>query len=181
MKVIALSAKSKHGKDFTAKYMKSKLESMGERVLITHFADLLKYICENFFDWDGKKDEYGRTLLQHVGTDIIRQEMPDYWVDFIISILKLFPNEWDYILIPDARFPNEIEKMKENFDTISVKIFRQNFTNDLTEEQQNHSSETALDDYKFDYILINDGHKTYKEKIDLLLMNIMRNEERSKR
>lgn len=158
-RVILLSAKAQHGKDYTANLLKCLLEKQNKKVLVTHYADLLKYICKAFFGWDGKKDEAGRTLLQSVGTDTIRKQNPDYWVKFIENIITMFPGEWDYILIPDTRFPNEIEVMKQNksFETITVRISRINFKSTLTEEQQVHESETALDDYKFDYYIINDS------------------------
>lgn len=156
--VILLSAKSGHGKDFIANIMKEKLEQMGNKVLITHYADLLKYILKTFFDWDGQKDEHGRHLLQYVGTDVIRRQNPNYWVDFVKDIIIMFSNNWDYILIPDARFPNEITRMFcSNFRTISIRIRRINYTSKLTEEQQQHESETALDNYPFDYYMTNDG------------------------
>ena len=92
MKVITISAKAKSGKDFCANLIKQKLETRGNKVLITHYADLLKYICKTFFNWDGKKNMEGRTLLQYVGTDVIRQKNPDYWVNFLIGIFNLFPD-----------------------------------------------------------------------------------------
>ena len=156
--VILLSGKSGSGKDFVANIMKEKLEQMGNKVLITHYADLLKYILKTFFGWDGEKDEHGRHLLQYVGTDVIRKQNPDYWVNFIKDIITMFSNEWDYILIPDTRFPNEVTEMYcDNFRTISVRIRRINYTSKLTEEQQQHESETALDNYPFDYYMTNDG------------------------
>lgn len=154
MKVILLSAKARHGKDYTANILKGLLESDDKKVLICHYADLLKYICKTFFNWDGNKDDKGRTLLQHVGTDTIRKQNPDYWVEFISGFLKMFPNEFDYVLIPDCRFPNEITYMiKDGWDVMTVRINRLNYESLLTKEQQNHSSETALDNYQFDYYL----------------------------
>ena len=47
MKIITISAKARNGKDFCANLIKQKLESRGNKVLITHYADLLKYICKN--------------------------------------------------------------------------------------------------------------------------------------
>jgi len=159
MKIITISGKAECGKDTTAKIIKTQLENMGYSVLICHYADLLKYICTQFFDWDGKKDEEGRTLLQMVGTDTIRHKYENYWVDFIKQILGFFPEEWDFVLIPDTRFPNEINSMKDDFKTVSVKVMRPNYQNHLTEEQRQHPSETALDDYSFDYVIHNPGNK----------------------
>jgi hypothetical protein len=159
MTIITLSGKAESGKDTTASTLKYKLEDMGHSVLICHYADLLKYICRTFFDWNGKKDPEGRTLLQKVGTEGVRRVKPDYWVDFIKDILEFFSDEWDYVIIPDTRFPNEIESLRmDGFNVTAVHITRPNFENHLTEEQRQHPSETALDDYKFDYEFINTGN-----------------------
>lgn len=158
--VILLSGHSGCGKDYVANIMKQELEAKNKKVLITHYADLLKYILKTFFNWNGEKDEHGRHLLQYVGTDTIRKQNPDYWVDFITNIITMFSNEWDYILIPDTRFPNEIEKIKNNptFNTLTVRINRLGSYSKLTEEQRQHISETALDNYSmFDFILCNDN------------------------
>lgn len=92
-------------------------------------------------------------MLQYVGTDVVRKQNPDYWVDFLIGFLKLFDDEWDIVLIPDARFPNEIDGMKNAFDTVSV-LVRREFESQYSEDRQSHISETALDDYVgFDHIV----------------------------
>lgn len=161
VKVITISGKAQNGKDTTAGLLKAALEADGYKVLITHYADLLKYICKQFFGWDGQKDDAGRHILQYVGTDIIRQKHPDYWVGFVTSILELFPNEWDYVLIPDCRFPNEIDYLKEaGMDTVNLRVVRKNFKSPLTPEQQAHPSETALDDVEPDYYITNNGSMT---------------------
>lgn len=160
MKVVCISGKARHGKDTSAGFMKEFLEARGKKVLICHYGDLVKYVCKTFFDWDGQKDEKGRTLLQYVGTDKIRchPDGENFWVGFIADILNFFPDEWDYVLIPDCRFPNEIEYMwRDNgLDVTHVRVIRQNFVSPLTKEQQKHPSETALDNYPYDYLLLND-------------------------
>ena len=158
MKIICISGKAQNGKDTTATIMAEVLKAHGSRVLVAHYGDLVKYVCKTFFDWDGEKDEKGRTLLQYVGTDKIRAHSPNYWVDFIISILNIFDNEWDYVLLPDCRFPNEYEIYRHHdMDAVLLRVVRPNFNSPLTPEQQRHPSETALDNYKYDATIVNSG------------------------
>lgn len=158
MRVICISGKARHGKDTSACILKEILEEKGNKVLIAHYGDLVKYICKTFFDWDGEKNVNGRSLLQRIGTDVIRKQQPDYWVSFISDILKFFDGEWDYVIIPDSRFPNEIDYLKgHGFNVVHMRVIRQNFVSPLTEEQQNHPSETALDYVMPDYYINNNG------------------------
>ena len=158
MRILAISGHAQNGKDTIAGLLRDSLKTDGNRVLVTHYADLLKYMCRTFFDWDGNKDEKGRHILQYVGTDIIRKQAPDFWVDFISSVLTYFNENWDYVLIPDTRFPNEIDKLLSNgFDVTHIRVVRPNFESSLTEEQKNHPSETALDNANPDFYIYNEG------------------------
>lgn len=158
MKIIAISGHAQNGKDTVAGFMKALLEERGETVLIAHYADLVKYVCRTFFNWNGVKDEYGRHILQYVGTDIIRAQKPDYWVNFVLDMLNFFGDNWDYVLIPDSRFPNEIDGLRDaGFDVTHLRVIRTNFVSPLTPEQQKHPSETALDNVNPDGKIINDG------------------------
>lgn len=154
-KIICISGKARSGKDTFASMLAHELMNNGKSVMICRYADLLKYICKQFFCWDGEKDEAGRTLLQTVGTDIVRKKDRDFWVNFVVNIAEFFPGEWDYILIPDTRFPNEIERwMEEGFDVRHIRVLREQ-SNGLTKEQKSHPSETALDDYNIVHNYIN--------------------------
>ena len=158
MKVFCISGKARHGKDTAAQDIRKVLWGYGKRVLITHNADLLKYICSSYFGWNGEKDECGRTLLQYVGTDVVRVKRPTFWVDFIADILDLFNDVWDYVIIPDCRFPNEIDSLRQRgLDVTHVKVTRDGFDNGLTDEQKAHISETALDGVAPDYTIDNSG------------------------
>jgi len=167
MHIILISGKAQNGKDQSAKIIKQKLEQKNKKVLITAYGDLVKYVCEKFFNWDGKKDEKGRTLLQYVGTDIVRSKKFNFWVDFIINVLNFFDNEWDYVLIPDMRFQNEIHRWNGLWDITTLRVNRLNFENNLTYEQKNHSSETKLDNYHFDYVInVESGLDKLEKEID---------------
>ena len=44
MKIVCISGKAQHGKDTTAKLLEETLEAQGNRVLIAHYGDLVKYV-----------------------------------------------------------------------------------------------------------------------------------------
>ena len=176
MKICCISAKAQHGKDTAAKLIKENLEKKGQRVLITHYADLLKFICVKYFGWNEVKDEAGRTLLQYLGTDVVGAQNPAYWAEFIAGLLKMLPNTWDYVLIPDCRYPIEVSTMKDQFETVVLRVERPNFDNGLTEVQKQHASEVKMDDYKFDALIYNDGIlEEFSEKVDWFVNNFLLN------
>ena len=170
MKIICISGKARHGKDVTATFLSKALEKRGCKVLIAHYGDLVKYICKTFFGWNGEKDEAGREMLQFVGTDVIRKQNPDFWVNFVRDILRFFPGRWDYVIIPDCRFQNEVEIMKTTFlDAVHIRVIRPDFISPLTAKQQAHVSETALDSVTPDYLIYNVGTlEDHERRIDLL-------------
>lgn len=179
MKIYCISGKAQHGKDTLAGFMLEVLENRGKSVLIFHYADLLKYIAKQYFGWDGVKDENGRHLLQELGTDVIRAKNPNYWVQFAAGFLRMFEDRWDYALIPDSRFPNEIDYLKEaGFDVSHIRVVRPTFDNGLAQEQKWHPSEIALDHVEPDYVIMNDGSLTgFKEYIEELLVPALMHEE----
>jgi hypothetical protein len=154
-KIILISGKAGSGKDTFANILKEEAKG---KTLILHYADLLKYICKTYFGWNGEKDDYGRALLQKVGTDIVKSKKPTFWVDFIIDMVSFFDNEYDYFFVADCRFVEEITTFKNtSYDVFSVRIQRDGNILGLTQEQLNHRSETALDNFDFDFIIENNG------------------------
>lgn len=158
MKVIGISGKAEHGKTTVATMMYDTLTSDGHKVLLINYADLLKFICKQYFSWNGSKDKFGRWLLQYVGTDVVREKRPDYWTDFVKSILELFENEWEYAIIGDCRFKNEVECMNDFGEKwMHVRVVRPNYKSSLSESQLKHPSETDLDEVVPDGWISNDG------------------------
>ena len=172
MRVITISGKAEAGKDFTASIMKEILEEVdNKRVLIVHYADYLKFIAKQYYGWDGTKSKQGRELLQRLGTDVIRKRQPDFWVNVVCRLLSALEPDYDVAIIPDCRFPNEIDKMRICFtNTISVQVVRLNYENALTPEQRLHPSETALDDYPMDYVMEAESGREYiEEQVRIML------------
>lgn len=165
-KIITISGKAQHGKTTSAEIIKSVLTHKNKTAIIFNYGDILKFICKDYFDWNEKKDEHGRQLLQYVGTDYIRKYDKDFFVNIGINIIKVVFRDYDYILVADCRFPNEINALKKKFNNvITLKVFREDYENNLTEEQQQHPSETSLDTYLFDYIIIAKNIRELNEKL----------------
>lgn len=174
MKIIAISGKAQHGKDTVARMIRYAGMDKGQKVLITHYADLLKYMCGAFLGWDGKKDDKGRALLQHVGTDIIRRKDPNFFVDFMVRAMDVcgeMGDVWDAIIIPDIRFPNEVDGLIDaGFDVTNLRIIRPDFVSPLSSEAMSHMSENAMDDANPDYTIINNlGLIELKNNVETLL------------
>ena len=146
--------------DTYAQYLAEELRVDGYKVLVTHYADLLKFACKSFLDWDGIKDEHGRWLLQYIGTDVIRKQSDDFFAYTLMSLLDYLKGYagWDFVIIPDTRFKNELDIVKEfGFPMFHIRIERPNYDAGLTDTQKNHPSETSLDGEVYDLIIENDG------------------------
>lgn len=159
MDVLLLCGKAESGKDTVAGIVKQVYEEKGKKVLIIHYADLLKFICKQYLGWDGKKDEAGRKMLQYVGTEVFRNIDKNFWVSFVVMTIKALKSEWDLCIIPDCRFKNEVfMPIKAGFDVKTVRVIRDGHTNRLTDEQASHPSETELDDFAVNYEIHNAGN-----------------------
>ena len=157
-KIIMISGKARHGKDSIAKILTDKLIKDNYKCCTVALADYLKYMLYKYKNWNGEKNENGRMLLQTIGTDLIRNKLgwETFHAERLAQDIKIFENDYDYFIIPDARFINEIAYMTAKFpyNIITIRVNRLNFTSPLTKEQQSHPSETDLDNYKgFDYII----------------------------
>lgn len=164
MKIIMISGKSGSGKDQLGLFLKEQLEREHKRVLTIHFGDLVKFFLSKYYKWDGNKDINGRTMLQRLGTDMIRKKFPHYWGNAVSQFIAATAIDWDYVLIPDWRFLNELSAIERyNKNVITVRINRLNedgtyqISPQLTAEQAQHISECELDTCYFDWLVDNSG------------------------
>lgn len=158
-KIIILSGKARSGKDTSMEIIKKKYESLGKKVICLFYASYIKEYAKRISDWDGFDETKPRTLLQVLGTDIIRNTIDDkFFINRTIEDIKVYSKFFDVIIIGDARFPEEIEDIKKVFsNVVSVHITRKDM-NILTETEKQHITETALDNYNdYDYVINNDG------------------------
>ena len=150
-------------------------ENVWPEIKIYSFADTLKISCmnilgltheqcygteedkntETILDWssvDPSKQKSGkltaREALQYVGTNFFRRIYPNVWVDS--TIRRIEAEQPKLAVVVDCRFPNEVEGIQK----AGGKVIR--LTKNPFEGQDDHPSETALDDYdNFDAVIDN--------------------------
>ena len=173
--IIGISGKAGSGKDTAAKMLEvlyanpdisyedfaNKRYKNFADIQIVHFADSLKETAQVLFrisEWEtntqeGKKTTINwigktvRELLQGIGQGLRDAIDPNLWV----KILFANTEGWTNYIIADVRYPNEIKAIKER-NGILLRIDRKGAG------AGNHSSETALDDYKeWDVHIENNG------------------------
>lgn len=172
MKCISISGPAGHGKDTLANKLKKLLEANGKRVFIIHYANYLKMVATQVYNWNGSKDEVGRDILQKLG-DKMRAQDQSFLINELIKILNLVKDDFDIAIIPDARFPKEIECLKSIGETFSIHITRVDYKSLLTSEQNNHTTERALDNYSYDYDILSYTDKEISE-IDSIIKDILK-------
>lgn len=159
--IFMISGKARSGKNSFGEELRIELENRGYEVFECAFADMLKTLCARYYGYKGK-DEEGRGILQRQG-DKFRENNPNIFVNILIELIRGVYTQYDFVIITDLRFTNELYAMKKVFpNSISVRVTRDNYVTDLTEVQQNHPSETQLDNEVFDFYVDNN-----KDIIDL--------------
>lgn len=127
-KIIALSGRKQSGKSTGAEFIEDLLTKNNPNVIckIYSFADPLKKdICMNILGmtydqcygsdmdkntltdlvWNDEKLT-ARRAMEVIGTDIFRKLFNDVWVR--ATIIKILNEQPDFAIIPDCRFPNEV-------------------------------------------------------------------------
>lgn len=152
--VILISGKAENGKSETGRIIKKYLENRGERVLVIPNARYLKLYMELLGFNNDKKDEKYRQTIQRLGTEKIRESLnkPLFHTHRICEDMEILENQFDYFIVDDCRFINEVEYPKAVFPNKvrTIRVNRLGHRSSLTVEQLKHRSEVELDGYIFD-------------------------------
>lgn len=182
--IIGISGKAGSGKDTAAKMLEvlyanpnisyedfaNKRYKNFADIQIVHFADSLKETAQVLFrigEWETNTQEGKKTTVDWIGKTVrellqgIGQGLRDA-IDFDLWVKILFANteDWSNYIIADVRYPNEVKAIKER-NGILLRIDRKGAG------AGNHSSETALDDYK-EWDLVIDNNSTKEDLFNVL-------------
>ena len=149
-RLIGISGKKRSGKDTVAEIL-----SLTQPDVVKYwFAQQLKVevalACNVSLAYLDTHKENFRLILQGWGTDFRRNMFGnDYWIRKMeIAVNQL--SQHKTIVIPDVRFPNEYKYITSQ-GGIMIRVERETGLKDT------HESETALDDFVFDYRIQNSG------------------------
>jgi hypothetical protein len=108
-----------------------------------------------------------RWVLQHFGTEVMRQHMHDaIWIDSCLSRYDGKPT-----VISDTRFQNELKTIKEQGGSIILVKRGQLPTREEMRSRGAHRSEWDWMGWNFDHIIENDGSKKeLYDKVDGLIV-----------
>lgn len=149
MKIYIISGKMHVGKDTIANMI---VKNINKKSIKVSYAFYLKEYAKNICNWDGSDKTKPRAFLQTLGDKIKKDIDPKFLINRIIEDIKVYSAFFDVIIITDARFKDEIDDIRNNFNNTTVIRIKREYNNDT------HISETDLDNYSnYDYVIDNNG------------------------
>lgn len=180
-KIIVITGPAGGGKDYTADYLKDKLQGNVNKVRKISYADKLKEVAKvllgekdfnHYSERDYKEEKMEgyncsiRELFIFIGQNLCKDLLSeDYATNDVISRIKTEP-DIDYWIIPDCRFQNEVDLVKKAFNNKVI------FLKIEPSISNKYGADTTAVTEKFwvkantDVTLTNDYTDVFKQKLD---------------
>lgn len=171
-KIFIIAGKARQGKDTVCEYIMEYYKDYKVLHLPNNY--YMRDYAKRITHWDGRDASKPRELLIELA-DLGRSFDEHFYIKRTLEDIEIFSKYYDIIIIPDARFPYEIELTASKFDNvITINVTRPNYISDLNTNQKNHPIETSLDNYdNYDYKIINDSTlEELKNKVTNILEKI---------
>lgn len=174
--IILIAGKAGSGKTILSNIFKEQYEKLNKKVIISPYTKHLKNYIEEITKKKIDENNKPRDLLQQISSKIIKKELKkvNFFIDRQIEDIQIYSYFADIILIPDVRFPKEIEIIKEKFNNVvSIKVNRIDYISILTKEQLQDETEIALDNYNnFDFEITNAKNTNLKIEVNKIIGKI---------
>lgn len=171
--IYILSGKAGTGKNMIANHIESIYIKYNKKTINLAYASYLKEYAKNILNWNGDEETKPREFLQQIGIELIKNQINSRMlINRLVEDLKVYSYFYDVVTISDARFPEEIDTIRNTFkNVIVIHVYGLENKNSLTIEQKKHSTEISLDNYKnYDYEINNSGLiEDLKSKIELII------------
>lgn len=168
MKIFIVAGKAGSGKGEVAKFINEYYIYKLESCVVTQYSKYLKNFALELTDWDGVSENKPRKFLQDFGSKI-REYDKNFFTKRMIEDINIYElSQIENVIISDARMPEEIEKLRENFENVyAIYVENQFAQSKLSIAEQAHITEVALENYNdFDYTIANDGDlNNLKDKV----------------
>lgn len=138
MRILCISGHPGHGGTTSARILQRFFRGYGKRAPIVRYGELPELFSVR------------------LGTDVARQENPAFWTEHLVSILKKFKNNWDYVIIPDCRYLGDVLIPEESgLDVTHIRVSSDIVDNLLWEDEP--AAPPELDNCPADFLVVNNG------------------------
>ena len=171
--IICICGKARSGKSQVGKYIYDEYKKDNYNVVFSPYTKYLKMYISEITGWDMSDKDKPRDLLQQLSSDLIKGKLNNnnFFINRQLEDIDIYSYFFDIIIIPDVRFPKEIEILKDKYNkVISIGVIRENYNSELTDSQKHDITEVSLDNYdKFDYCIYNDNtKKLYSDTLEIV-------------
>lgn len=172
-KLFVFAGKAKVGKDTAANVTEEYYQKKSKIVIRYSCTVYLKKYIQEIYNWDGKEETKPRDILQSLGKKI-KETYPNFFIDRMEEDIKFLSNHCDIMIITGIRLVPELNFLKNQPNSVLIKIEKPNLDNKLTEQEKKDVTETDVDKFNdYDFIIQNDSDiPNLKNKIIKLIEEV---------
>ena len=166
LKIVVINGQGGVGKDLFINYCNDFCDYLYSYSTV----DFIKHSARRF-GWYGTKEPKDRKMLSELKrilkewNDIPYKKTSEY-ID-MAKAASVF-NDYDEVLFIHCREPEEIERLKKDFDVITVLIRRLE-----VEQSWDNPSDDNVFDYFYDYVIINNTKDELKQSAEFFINEIL--------
>lgn len=193
--LIGIGHAKRHGKDTVAQFLIEKLRQLGYVAVRVSFADKLKEVCYIAYRWAGLRpgdyyDHPDHAAEREIVLPKVGKTPRQIWIEVGNKLREVHPETWinaalddsrnaDFIVIPDTRYPNEVDAIKAAGGFV-VKVHRPGLP------EANDVADCALKDFNdWDDVISNVGDldrlKFHAETLARVILKLSRDRELAER